>query len=111
MTLDSGVITIYRQTLVSSPGEIPKYDNVELWSSYFGNKTIGLTRYYTAKSHNDNIDLFVEVQRNDAISAATDKAKIGNCWYRIVQVQHILDDDGLPMTDLTLERVSGIEQN
>ena len=29
--------------------------------------------------------------------------------YRIIQLQQVLDDDGLPVTDLTLERDDGID--
>lgn len=83
---------------------------------------MGVNRYYTAKSHNDQTDMLIEVQRNRDISPATDRIGIdreylgqgpvegdNNIYFRITQVQHIIDDDGIPVTDLALERVSGLE--
>ena len=107
MVLDSGVVTLYRQVLISENGDMPDYDWQPFWESYFGSKTVGVTRYYIAKAQNDNIDLLIEVQRNEDISAATDCAKISDKWYRITQIQHLTDDDGLPVTDLSLERIEG----
>lgn len=107
MVLDDGVVSLYRQVLISDNGDMPDYKSELFWESYFGKKTVGVTRYYTAKAQNDNIDLLIEVQRNENISAATDCAKIGDKWYRITQIQHLTDDDGLPVTDLSLERIEG----
>lgn len=109
MLLDGGIVTIYRQTDTAEPGEMPSYNWTEWWQSYFGEKTVGVNRYYIAMAHDDQIDLMIEVRRNREISPATDRAEIGGTYYRIVQVQHVLDEDGLPMTDLALERVSGLE--
>ena len=53
--------------------------------------------------------MLIEVQQNRSISAATDKAEIDGVYYRIVQVQQVIDEDGIPMTDLALERVEGLE--
>jgi hypothetical protein len=36
--------------------------------------------------------------------------QIGSEYYRIIQVQHLYDDDNLRVTDLSLERVSDIEE-
>lgn len=109
MLLSDGIVTIYRQEITSSPGDMPKYEWIPFWRSYFGNKTVGITRYYTAMEHNDQVDLLIEVQRNTKISAATDRAEIDGIYYRITQVQHLLDDDGLPMTDLSLERIGALD--
>lgn len=39
---------------------------------------------------------------------AFDAAAAG--YYKILQVQHLLDEDGQPVTDLTLERVNAIDE-
>ena len=31
--------------------------------------------------------------------------------YKIIMVQQVTDEDGLPATDLTLERIEGIEEH
>ena len=72
-------------------------------------KTVGTNRYYIAKAQNDRVDMLIEVQQNRSISAATDEAEIDGVYYRIVQVQQVIDEDGIPMTDLALERGEGLE--
>lgn len=81
----------------------------KIWASYYAEMTVGVNRYYIAMGHNDRVDQLIRVQRNREISPATDRAKIGGEWYRITQVQHVTDEDGLPMTDLSLERLEGFK--
>ena len=109
MLLDAGIVTILRQKDVSVAGEMPEYQWEKVWESYYGEKTVGTNRYYIAKAQNDRVDMLIEVQQNRSISAATDKAEIDCVYYRIVQVQQVIDEDGIPMTDLALERVEGLE--
>ena len=109
MLLDGGILTLYRQENTAGPGEMPSYRWKAWWQSYCGDKAVGVNRYYIAKAQDDQIDRLVEVHRNRDISPAADRAGIGGRYYRIVQAQHVLDEDGLPMTDLSLERVEGLE--
>lgn len=116
MLLDSGIATIYNSRNTAAPGAFPVLVwDVEFFSSYYGDKTVGITRFWTAAAHDDRADLLIEIQRNGGISTAdrcqiqpfTDGATAG--LYKILQVQHLLNEDGLPVTDLTLERISGID--
>lgn len=109
MLLDGGIVTLYRQKNISSLGDMPQYEWSPVWQSYYGEKTVGISRYYTGLAQNDHTDMLIEVQRNRDISTALDRAEIDGIYYRITQVQHLLDDDGLKMTDLALERVEGLE--
>lgn len=109
MLLGDGIVTIYRQEDTAQPGEMPECAWTQVWQSFFGEKTVGVNRYYTAMVHDDRTDMLIEVQRTRELSPATDRAEIGGAYYRITQVQQVTDDDGLPMTDLALERVNGLE--
>ena len=122
MLLDNGIMTVYRQENVSQPGDMPQYQWVQIWQSFYGEKTVGVNRYYTAMAHDDQTDMLIEVQRNRDISTATDRVGIdrqylglpavdgdNNIYFRITQVQQVNDEDGLPMTDLALGRVEGLE--
>lgn len=122
MLLDSGIMTLYRQTNAFAPGEMPEYNWNPIWKSYYGEKTVGVNRYYTAMAHDDQTDMLIEVQRNRDISPAIDRVGIdrqyfgmepvegdNNIYFRITQVQQVIDEDGLPMTDLAMERVEGLE--
>ena len=61
--------------------------------------------------------MVVRVQRTWELSPATDRVILQPFgWqdnnpgaYKIVQVQQVADEDGLPATDLTLERDDGID--
>lgn len=117
MRLDSGIATIWRAELTSSPGEKPKESFTrEFFKSYYGDKTVGITRYWTAKAHDSQANFLVEIQRNAGITTA-DRCQLKayldaevDGYYKILQVQHLLDENGLPVTDLTLERIDCIDE-
>ena len=46
----------------------------------------------------------------ERINWFTQGAPASDTFYKILQVQHLLDEDGQPVTDLTLERVSVIDE-
>ena len=99
MNLDSGIARICRCTETATPGELPGETWTEVCASYYGEKTVGVQRYYTAK-----------VQRNRDIFPVRDRVQLDDgTFYRITQVQHVEDEDGLPMTALSLERLEGLD--
>lgn len=116
MLLDSGIATIWRGINTASEGSMPVIEYTEQYfQSYYGNKAVGINRFWTALEHDDRADLLIEIQRNSGISTA-DRCELSPVFdmesegmYKILQVQHLLDDDGQPVTDLTLERISAIE--
>ena len=116
MLLDAGIATIWRGMNTASPGGLPVTEYTQQYfASYYGDKTVGIQRYWTAQAHDDRADLLIEIQRNAGISTADrcqlqpvfDEAAAG--FYKILQVQHLLDGDGQPVTDLTLERIDSLE--
>ena len=109
MRMDDGIVEIERSELVSEAGEMPEYAYRKWWRSYFAEKTVGVQRYYSAKAADDRADMLIQVQRNRNISTALDRAVIDGMYYRITQVQQVADEDGNPVTDVTLERIEGID--
>lgn len=117
MLLDSGIAVILKAALVSKRGEKPKTEYTEEHGrSYYGEKTVGIQRYWTAKGHQATVDAVIRVQRDAGIRTdyrcrliPFDDSATGEI-YRILQVQQVTDEDGNPATDLTLERIDGIEQ-
>ncbi len=117
MLMDSGIATIWRSELMSNPGEMPKESfTKEYFKSYYGNKTVGFARYWTAKAHDSQANFLIEIQRNAGITTA-DRCQLEpyldqevSGYYKILQVQHLEDEDGLPVTDLTLERIDCIDE-
>lgn len=115
MVLDSGVLDLRRGANTAPAGEAPVLEFETIWSGYYADRTVGITRWYTAQQHGDRPDIMVRIQRNYDISTATDRVNIwpydhkDSNMYKIIQIQHVLDDDGLPVTDLTLERTGELD--
>lgn len=117
MNLDSGIATIWRGRDRAKPGDKPDIvHDTKFFVSYYGNKTVGINRYWTAQAHNDQADLLVQIQRKSGISPANDRIQLAPSFdvddagfYKILQVQQVQDEDGNPMTDLTLERIENLE--
>ena len=114
MTLDGGIARIRRGRNTAESGKKPVmvYDQ-EVFASYYGEKTVGIKRFEAAKANQDRADILVEVLRCGGISTedrcvlepfAAD-AMAG--MFKILMVQHLEDEDGRPVTDLTLERIDG----
>ena len=113
--LDSGELTVWRGVNTAPPGGMPVMKYTQVWGSYYENRTVGITRWYTAQQYGDRADAVVRVHRTYEIRPAEDKIILnpydhedGNA-YRVMQKQDVTDDDGLPATDLTLERDEGID--
>lgn len=112
MLLDDGIATIWKPVQTGNPGGMAKEEYTKKYfASYYGNKTVGITRFWTAASHNDQADLLIEIQRNAGISTG-DRCQLAPYldtqaagYYKILEVQHLEDEDGNPVTDLTLERM------
>ena len=116
MNLDSGIAIIRRARNAGELGGFPVmvYDQ-EVFRSYFGMKTVGVIRNYLAQSANNQADFLIEIQRCTAVKTG-DQAELKSSEsedfsgiYRIIQVQQVEDDDGLPATDLTIQRWGGAD--
>ncbi len=110
------IAVIWQGRNISPAGSKPVivYDQ-EYYKSYYGNKTVGISRYWTAKAQDDRADLLIEIQRNSEfppdrcqLYPSLDAADAG--YYKILQVQQITDEDGQPVTDLTLERLDAVDE-
>ena len=115
MPLDSGTLTAWRGTNMAEAGGMPALRYTQIWGSYYEDRTVGIQRYYTAMQHDSRVDAMVRVQRTYELRPASDRIVLSpyshedGSAYRIIQLQQVLDVDGLPVTDLTLERDDGID--
>lgn len=116
MELNDGIATILRGQNTAKNGDMPNIEyTLEVFKSYYGEKTVGFSRFFTAKANDSQADLLIEIQRCGEIrdsdicrlESFRDSGVSGD--YVIVQAQSVLDDDERPMTDLTLQRIEPIE--
>lgn len=112
MTLDSGTLVVWRGANTAPPGGMPELDYTHVWTSYYAERTVGVTRFYSAQQYGERPDLLVRVPRNHGLRAGTDVVKLkpysyqDNIEYNIIQIQHIIDEDGLPVTELSLQKTN-----
>lgn len=106
--MDAGTLTVCELTNVADNGAMPVEKLSEVASTYYEDRVVGYGRYFAAKGVNEQVDLTVRSWRLPEARAGmyavlTDGENDGQ--YRIVQVQHLLNEDGLKVTDLSLARL------
>lgn len=105
---DAGLVSICTLTNTAAAGNMPAERLSILETMYFGELTVGMNRFYAAQGVNQQVDLMIRVWRCPCAQAgryAVLEYSDYDGQYRIQQVQHRLDDDGLKVTDLTLTRL------
>lgn len=110
MLLDAGTLTVWRGDNSSPPGGMPALSYQQIWGGAYGEKTVGVTRFYNAMQAGDRVDAVVQTQRTYNLRAAEDLVLLfpyshrEEKAYRITQLQQVTDEDGNPRTELSLER-------
>lgn len=110
---DAGICTICNLSNDAEQGNMPKEKLEPKDSSFFEERTVGYNRQYAAMGANERIDMLIRIWRDATIhigmyAVLTEYEGQENekgDQYRIINVQHLLDDDGLKVTDLTLSRM------
>lgn len=105
MLLDSGILKFYKLVNTAPNGNMPSEQLVYVDSAYYGERTVGYNRQYAAKAVNESVDKLIRIWRDESISAGMYVLLEDDNQYQIDMVQHLLDDDGLKVTDLTLSRL------
>ena len=101
---DSGQVELYTITNTAAAGDMPKEGLVYGSSYWYEERTVGITRFYAALKTDVKLEMLIRIWRDKSIDTSQ-ICKIDDTQYRIVQVQHLLNEDGLEVTDLSLERL------
>lgn len=105
MLLDAGTLTLCTLQNTAPAGAMPAEILVPGETSFYGERTVGYNRQYAAMGVNEQIDMIARIWQNRAARAGMYALLDNGEQYRITFAQQLLDDDGLRVTDLTLERV------
>lgn len=100
-----GLLTIYRLKDVAEKGRMPRQQLVFLSEEYYEERTVGYNRNYAALGADRRVDALVRIWRLDTVQPNDYAVLEDGNQYRIDFVQHLKDDDGLPVSDLTLIRL------
>lgn len=106
---DGGLVKVYKIGEVSLPGDMPVEGLTFYQSFYFEERSIGMTRNYMAMQSNKQIDRLIRIWQDRAVDVGcvcliTDGVDT-DVQYRVASNQHQVNDEGLKVTDLTLEKV------
>lgn len=98
--LDSGVCTIYDAHWDES-GVAKTRQLTEKLTGFYEERTVGFARHFEAGRNGERVDKLIRIWR--AQVSTQDACVIDGVEYRIRQVQQKKDEDGLLVTDLSLE--------
>lgn len=105
MTFDDGIVKIYTVTNTAAAGDKPKKGLSLRESFYFGYDTLGINRYYTALQAHQQIEAVINVPGWNAIPVESVAILEDDTQYTVQMVQPMIDEDGLRITRLSLERL------
>lgn len=104
MILDDGILEIYKvisqKTPMGKPKKVLKYYD-EAW---YGINNTSISEYYKAKQADVNIEMRIEILQNKGVKT-NDVIVLDGFQYTVGRVYHGVDEDDIPITDITLEKV------
>jgi len=105
---DAGTLTLCRLENTAKPGEMPREKLVPLRQCFYGERTVGYGRQYAARGVNEQIDLLARIWQDREARVGMYAVLDSGAQYRINNAQQLQDDDGLRVTDLSLERIDDL---
>jgi len=113
VSFPDGIIKIYQISEICEPGETPIEGLYTLFAKFrFEERKIGVTRNYMAMQNNKQIDRLIRIWQDRYIQpdfiCTVDDGIDGAVQYRIARVEHFKTDEGIKLTDLTLERLDNL---
>lgn len=104
MLLDDGILEIYKVISGKSKTGKPIKELNFFDKAYYSIISDSISEYYHARQADVQIDLRVEILQNKKIHN-NDVIIIDDEQYKVGRLYHGTDDDGRPITDITLEKV------
>lgn len=99
-----GLLSLYSLENTAEKGLKPDYRLVKTGTEYYGKRVVGYNRRYAALGADQSIDKLVRIWQRPVRTGDYVILEDGE-QYRIDFAQDLTDEDGLPVTDLTLARL------
>lgn len=103
--LDAGLVRICSLQSINENGGMPQFSLVEQFVEFYQERTLGVTRLYAALGVNRQVDMLIRIWENGAVLPEMYCVLEDGSQFRISQVQHLRDEYGLKVSDITLERL------
>ena len=103
--LFEGIAQICSLQNIAADGRMPVEALVPRSEAYYGERVVGFSRQYAAMGVDQRIDKLIRMWRDEDVTVHDYAVLDDGHQYRIDNVQHLLDEDGLKVTDLTLYRL------
>lgn len=105
MILDDGVVFICKLANTAPNGKKPVFQLTPVAKYWYGERTVGFSRYYEAKGVNEQVDMLIRIPHDRSVRIGM-YAVLGNDeQFHITNVQQVMNEDNLRCTDLTLSRI------
>lgn len=108
MLLDAGTLTLCTLENIAQHGAMPVQRLQPQKTCFYGERTVGYNRQYDAMGANERIDMLVRIWQDRTARAGMFAVLDSGEQYRISFAQQLADEDGLRVTDLTLERLDDL---
>lgn len=115
MRFDSGEITFFTKSNSAQNGLMPVGSYTPIMTTCYSDLTVGVSRFNQAKQNDAIIAMLLRIPRThvlnsgDVATLAPYAYDAGDAIYQVYQVQYTEDDNGLPVTDVSLERYRGLD--
>ena len=106
VTYDDGILKVYTVSNIAENGSKPKKGLTLKEEFYFSFDVLGINRYFTALEAKIQLEHIVNIPGWSVVSPLDICVLEDGTQYRIQMIQPLLDEDGLRMTKLSLERIS-----
>lgn len=112
--MDDGLVMICDLINTAEAGDMPVYSLSELFTQYYAEQSIGLTRSYLAKGVDERVDMVIRIAfeghrprigQYAMLTYYDGQENENGDQFRIDLVQPNTDEDGLKCFDLTLYRL------
>lgn len=108
MLLDGGILSVCNLVDKTPKGATPDMRLALFSQHYYGERTVGYGRQYAAKGVNEQVDILARIWQDRTVRIGMYAMLDTGEQFRITNVQHLTDDDGLRVTDLSLQRLDDL---
>ena len=108
MLYDDGILRLCKLKETAPNAAMPKEELEEKLKAFFGVRTVGYGRYYAAIGVNQRVDMLIRSWYMPEAEVGMYVVLESGSQYRIDNVQHLIDDDDLRVTDLTLQKMEAL---